>query len=488
MRKKIKPLVLALLLPFVVCAQEPSLDTLMNHVRRLSSARFEGRLAGTEGFDAAAQYVTHVLARYGVQPYQGDWEQMFEIERNQIENCTFRTYVNANDTRTVYVLGKDFACAGMTGRGYADASVVFCGYGIDDPTFNEYAKVDAQGKIVMVISGVPSFLPSSVTDRYASLRDKARVAQRHGACGLVVINMSNSCPPNEVQTKVYSGELPHLPTFPIIQPHRVCGERLLQGERFGLDSVVSALQGSMKPQSFHLRKKFEIEVNALYHPAALTENIVGYIPGSDPKYAREYIVVGAHLDHVGMQGRTCIFPGADDNATGVAALLETARLMQFVEDKPKRNVVFVLFSGGESQHVGSQIFVSNFSPLKRIEAFVGIESVGRGDSLAVLGNNQYPALWDLAARMDSTHTQSMVHGYKTDPRGDAASFNYIGIPSITITNFNGNKHNHVPSDIAENVDRQFLLKAAKLSFEVVYELSSGEYQGRSRASRRFRFE
>lgn len=472
-----------------VSAQEASLDTLLSHIRELSSSKYEGRLSGTDEYLQAADYVTQALERYGVKPYKGEWAQYFETECNKIENCTFNSYVNSNDTREVYVLGRDFCCAGMTGRGYADAPVVFCGYGIDNGAFNEYADVDAKGKIVMVLSGVPSFLPSAVTDKYVQLRDKARVARAHGACAMVVVNMSPSCSPYDVQGTVYNGELPHLPTFPILQSTRDCGDRLLQNEKMTLEEAVHKIGDSRTPQSFHLRKKFEVDVNAKYHPAALTTNIIGVYPGNDPKLANEYVVVGASLDHVGMQGTTCLFPGADDNASGVAALLETARMLQYAEDQPSRPIVFALFACGEQQHLGSQIFVSNFKPLKNIEAFVNVTAVGVGDSIAVLGNKRYPHLWSVARKVDTLYCGNDVAvGMKTMPKGDAVAFDHVGIPSINITSYKGHRHNHVPSDIVENIDRRYIVKATQLLFETVLDLSFGEYQGRSNASKRLRFE
>lgn len=489
-RKKILTAVGAVLLSIASAnAQEASLDTLLSHIRELSSSKYEGRLSGTDEYMLAADYVIDALERYGVKPYKGEWAQYFETECNKIENCTFNSYVNANDTRQVYVLGRDFCCSGMTGRGYADAPVVFCGYGIDNGAFNEYADVDAKGKVVMVLSGVPSFLPSAVTDKYVQLRDKARVARNHGACALVVINVSPTCSPYEVQGAVYSGELPHQATFPVIQPTRDCGDRLLQNELYTLEEVMHKIDENHKPQSFHLRKKFEIDVNAKYHPAALTTNVVGIYPGSDPKMANEYVVVGASLDHVGMQGTTCLFPGADDNASGVAALLETARMLQYSEDQPSRSIVFVLFAAGEQQHLGSQIFVSNFTPLKRIEAFVNVSAVGCGDSIAVMGNKKYPNLWSVAKKVDTTYcTSDVAVAMKTLPKGDAVAFDHVGIPSINITSYKGHRFNHVPSDIVENIDRRFVVKATQLLFETVLDLSFGEYQGRSNASKRVKFE
>ncbi|MDO4217122.1 MAG: M20/M25/M40 family metallo-hydrolase [Bacteroidales bacterium] len=467
--------------------QQPSLTHLMNVVHDLSSSTYSGRLAGTEGFNDAAVYVIEELEKYGVQPYHGDWYQLFELECNQIETATLRTYVNANDTRVPYILGRDFVCAGMTGRGYSDAPVVFCGYGIDDASYNEYAHVDAQGKIAIILSGVPNFLPSNVTQHYRTMRQKARAAQRHGCCAMVVVNMANSCSATEVQGNVWSGDLPHMASFPMLQTTRACGEQLFGGERMSLQEAIDSIGNSHKPQSFHFRKHFELEVNTTYHPSELTGNVVGIYPGTDLR--NEYIVVGAKLDHVGMQGKTCLFPGADDNASGVAVLMETARMLQNADVQPRRSVVFVLFSGGEQQRLGSQIFVSGFRPLKRVEAFVNAECLGTGDSVAVLGNTYFPSLWEVARNMDSAFCAgTMAVGTKTQAAGDAAAFSMVGIPSLVFTNYNGNRRAHVPSDIAENIDRQYLLKATKLFYETVYELTFGDYQGRSSRSKNVRFE
>ncbi len=467
---------------------EVATDSLQKHVAELAAAVYEGRLAGTRGYERATDYVISCLKRYGVKPHNGEWLQWFETECNEVENCKFNTYYAGSDDKTVYVLGNDFACSGMTGRGYADAPVVFCGYGMDAPAFDEYASVDAQGKIVVVVTGVPmpNWLPSTVTDEYVSLRDKARTAQKHGAVALVAINLSRSCMPYEAQARVYSGGLPHLATFPILQPTRVCGEQILADEGWNIDTVLADMARDMKPKSFHLRKRMEIDVNAKYRPNALTANVVGVLEGSDKALKNEYVVVGAHLDHVGMQGETALFPGADDNASGVAAALEVAR--QLSAKRPKRSVVFVFFSAAENQYQGSRVFVSNFSPLRRIEAFVNIEAVSSGDSLVVYGDNRYPALWGIASNADTAGIHLMVRDEaKTNPKGDAVAFDAIGIPSIVITTLNGRQHNHVPSDIAENIDRWILTQSARLLLGTVKELGFGDYQGRSLRSRAYKF-
>ena len=255
-------------------------------------------------------------------------------------------------------------------------------------------KVDVQGKIVLCLSGVPEFLPGNVTNQYATLRQKAEVAKKHGAVGLVCINLSETCRSYEVQHQAYCGEGSHQATFPVVQPTMDMGRALLENEQMTLDSVIDELQNKLTPQSFHLRKKFEININAKYRPDAPTANVIGYLPGHDDRMKHELVVVGAHLDHVGMQGSTCLFPGADCNASGVAAVLETARLLTTYAPKDieynKRSVVFVLFSGGELENLGSLIFVSNFSKLKNIECFINAQCIGSGDSINVMGNKRFP--------------------------------------------------------------------------------------------------
>ena len=493
--------VFAVLAPTMAYAQEEvtkdtllraNTDTLMKHVRILSSSQYEGRMAGSEAFLDAANYCAEVLASYGVKPFQEEWGQYFQVEYNEIENCNFYTYVNDNDVRVQYVLGRDYVCSSMTGRGYTNAPVVFCGWGIDHYSYDEYGKVDVRGKVVLCLSGVPEFLPGKITDRYATLRDKAEVARKHGAVGLVCVNMSESCRPYEVQHWAWCGEGSHQMTFPVVQPTREMATALLADEQMTFDSVVNRLTETMTPQSFHLRKSFEININAKYRPNATTANVVGVLPGYDAKLKNEYIVVGAHLDHVGIQGNTCLFPGANDNATGVAAVLEAARLLTVNAPKEieynKRSIVFVLFSGGELQNLGSSIFFSNFPKLRNVECFINAESIGQGDSIQVLGNKRFPMLWNIASRNDSISTKSLVKGYRTMPKGDAAPFAQVGIPSLVFTGFMGNLNDHVPSDISENVDRDLMTKNASLMAEVIYELSLGDYQGRSQRSRRFQFD
>ncbi len=464
-----------------------STDTLMKHIVELSSATYRGRMAGTPGYDAAARYAERLLRHYGAQVT----EQKFELECNQVENCKFNVYTPGSKEKRVFTLGNEFVCAGMTGRGYADAQMVFVGYGIDNRAFDEYAKVDVKGKIVVVLTGLPEGhrLPEAVARRYQTLRDKARTAEKHGAVAMLAINTSAGSLPYEPQGRHYCGELPHLTTFPILHLTLDCGRELMEGELRKLDSSMVGISRDRKVQSFTLLKKAEIDVNALYNARAVTANVLGLVAGSDESYSDEIIVVGASLDHIGIQGETTLFPGADINASGVAAVLETARLLSQPDYRPRRSILFVLFSGSEQQYLGSRVFLTNYSKLRKVEAFVNAQNIGCGDSLAVMGGGRYPTLWGVAHDFDTAGSRLMAESEAvTSPRGDARAFDQIGIPSLVFTTANGMHHNHVSSDIWENIDRRILTEASQLMVKTVRELADGYYQGRSPKSKALRFE
>ena len=461
-------------------------DTIMKHIVELTSEEYQGRLAGAKGHNDAVKYVERVLKGYGMEVS----EQKFEVECNEVENCKFNIYLPGTKERRVFTLGNEFCCAGMTGRGYVDAQMVFCGYGIDNDVMNEYKGVDAQGKIVVVLTGLPegSWLPARVGDRYAQLRDKARTAEKHGAIGMLAINVSPSCQPYEPQGRVYCGELPHLATFPILQLTLDCGRELFNEELSALDTAIAAINKSHAPHSFALRKKAEIDVNAMYRQRAVTANVIGMLEGNDRRYKDEIIVVGASLDGVGMQGETCLFPGADVNASGVAAVLEAARVLSQEDFRSKRSIAFVLFSGSEQQWLGSRIFLRNFGKMRNVEAFVNAQNIGCGDSIMVLGDARYPTLWDIAKVRDTMNYNLIwSDGEKRAPRGDARGFDQIGIPSLVFTTHNGLQHNHVSSDIWENINRDILTKTTQVMVETVRELGGALYQGRSPKSKALKF-
>lgn len=465
--------------------EKVSADTMMKHIVELSSEVYEGRLAGTRGHERAVAYARRVLAGYGLKNIE---VQEFPIECNVVENAKFNAYTPGSKEKRVFTLGNEFCCAGMTGRGYVDAQMVFVGYGVSHHVYDDYKGVDTKGKIVVVLTGVPEWMPGSVAEGATTLRDKARVAERHGAIGMLAVNISPSCLPYEPQGKVYCGERPHMGTFPILQLTMDCGRELLTTEREALDAAVEGIGRDHRPHSFSLLKHAEVDINARYRADAPTHNLLGMIEGTDRTMKSEIVVMGASLDGTGQQGETCLFPSADVNASGVAAVLEAARVLSTTPYRPKRSILFVLFSGGEQQWLGSREFLMQYGRLKDVEAFVNVQNIGSGDSLMVLGDNRYPKIWSVAQSHDTMPSRRyMVHTEPTNPRGDARAFDMMRIPSVVVTTWNGLKQNHTTTDVWENINTTILLRAARLAMETVADLADGRYQGRTPQSKGYRY-
>ena len=261
-----------------------------------------------------------------------------------------------------------------------------------------------------------------------------------------------------------------------------CAREIMADQAIPLDSAMMRIARDGTVQSYSLLKKAEIDVNARYNPQARTTNVMGLLRGSDKHLSREYVVIGASLDGSGMQGETCLFPGADINASGVAAVLETARLLSKADYRPRRSVLFVIFSGSEQQYAGSRAFVERYPQLDRAEAFVNVQNIGYGDSVDVLGGFKYPTLESLVLDRDTVAGRMNVvrGGEPKGLRGDARALDAAKVPSVVITTTRGMHHNHTTTDVWENIDRRIITICSQLVTETVAELGEGLYQGRNR--------
>jgi Zn-dependent M28 family amino/carboxypeptidase len=169
-------------------------------------------------------------------------------------------------------------------------------------------------------------------------------------------------------------------------------------------------------------------------------------------------------------------------------VLEVARVLSDPEYRPRRSVAFVLFSGSEQQYLGSRKFIPDFPKLRHVEAFVGVQNIGSGDSVVVLGGGRFPSLYEVAWNRDTVAgRQNIVRGgEKNTARGDARAFEAVGIPSLMFTTQDGMHHNHTTTDMWENIDRRILLTTTTLLTETITQLGEGLYQGRSQQSRMLR--
>lgn len=456
-------------------------EDLIKNVRILSSSDFDGRLPGSEGYNRAANFVANKFSELGLKP-DGDekYFQYFNIEYNKIDSPVVFKAIVKSDT-TTYQLGKDFVLRGFTGSNDFTLPVVFCGYGISRPDLNydDYAGINVRNKIVMVFKQNPKWKINNKDWGTNYPREKSLIAKKHGAKGILFVSLPNDNKPQPLIGSVLHGDGEQPVDFPQLQISINAADNLLSRTGLTLSDFQTKIDEKEKPLSTVLMTNAVIKVKADYTKDAKTMNVVGMIEGSDPNLKNEFVVIGAHLDHVGSQAGL-LFPGANDNASGSSAVLEIAKAFVQGGLKPKRSIIFVLFAGEEQGLLGAKYFVDNWKKgYNKITAMLNLDCVGYGDSIQVGNGKSAPKLWDIANQIDKTSFKSMVERTWNGGGADATSFHEKGIPCLYFVTTNSYEHLHLPSDKVETLNPELFEKLVKLAHLTTLEIANGNYKRES---------
>ncbi|MFG6429408.1 M28 family metallopeptidase [Roseateles sp. LYH14W] len=376
-----RPLLAALAaLPSLVRAEpvrRPGADLarLQAHLRFLADPLLEGREAGTRGYDLAAAYVASQFAQWGLQPMgdAGSFAQAVPLKTAKLA-ATAPMLEICRDGRCERLAWLDeFSTSPDLSLARRDVSapLVFAGYGIHAPSFglDDYAGLDVKGRIAVVLAGRPPQIPSEEGAHFGNARTKRELAVRHGAIGVITL----STPRSEIVSPFHNNrrfvdnvsmdwqapdgrggsDIPGLQASALISV-QAAPKLLAALNRPYTQLVADAEAGRTLPRgdlglSAHL-------VRDSVHGQARSHNVVGFIEGRHPQLKDEVIVLTAHLDHMGRKGDT-VFPGAMDNAMGIAMLLEVARLHAQSPVPLERSVLFVAVTGEEKGFLGSAWFV-----------------------------------------------------------------------------------------------------------------------------------
>jgi len=381
---------LLLLAAFCACSTiridnpDISVKELNDHISFLASDSLKGRLPGTPEDRVAAEYILNQFADFGLQLFDSSGLQHYEVVTNmsigpgnQLQIGDYKA-----DVSEEYV---PFAFSESTSL---SASVVFSGYGFmieqDNLSWNDFAGVDISGKWVMILRGDPEIDNlSSPYISYSKDRDKAMQAKDLGAGGVLLV----SGPAFDQNDRLDDLEPRQSSTgIPVFQINRKIANKILHPAGETIEELEKKLINKRQPNSFELEMNIAGS-SELVQESVQTFNVVAILKGSDPMYADEFIVIGAHYDHLGMGGpgsgsrlqdSTGIHYGADDNASGVAAMIEMAEKLASGRDSLKRSIIFVAFGAEEMGLLGSKYFVEN-SPvgLDQIKAMLNIDMIGR---------------------------------------------------------------------------------------------------------------
>jgi len=462
--------------------KEAKVDTayLMNIVRELCSKEYAGRLPGSIGYNKAASYTAGLFKKYRISPMiETSYFQYFKVENNEILSPLKLQLLNKDESRKEYSPGKDFVCRGFTGTGIYTRDVVFCGYGISYPKqgFDDYANVDVKGKVVMIFKENPSWKFvidwPPVYPRY-----KALIAAQYGAVGVMLVSAPKNAKSTQPIGSISIGNITrqNMETTDIHISNSVANDFLKQ-KGYTIEQLQGIIDSTKKPFSFPLDTKVYAEIHTNYTKEAPTMNVLGMLQGNDSVLKNEFLIIGAHLDHVGSQGDELYFPGANDNASGVAAVMQIAKLLSENKKLLKRSVIFILFSDEEHGLSGSWYYANNpIVPLEKTVAMFNLSGVGAGDSIQVGNGTNAPVLWQMAHDIDKKTDNIMVGRTWAGGGSDASPFYDKYIPALYFVGTNGYQHLHLPSDKPETLNRDLFKKITKLAYATAWQILTGDYQ------------
>lgn len=448
----------------------------------LASDAMKGRFTGSPEERIAGDYIKNEFQLYGLKPaFNGSWFQEFpfveKVVMTKANSLTFEIKGKKENLKP----GKDFITVAYSGKGKANGELVFAGYGISAPKLNydDYDGIDVKGKIVVVMRYHPEHDSSkSEFEKYASFRNKATVAKEKGASAIILVN--GFAPKNDDDPLMelrYDGA-PAMKDIAVQQVKRNFVDDLFKSEGLNFSEAQKQIDASKKPSSFlfkYSKASLTAEVKEIEKKG---RNVAGMIEGSDPVLKSEYVVIGAHYDHLGIdqlkessmyKGKEpMIHNGADDNASGTTGLLEVAEKFAAMKGLLKRSIIFAAFSGEELGILGSTYMTNNFPVnIKNVTAMLNMDMIGRlneDNSLTVIGTGT-SSLWkDLLNKKNS-------YGFKLGMSdggsggSDHQSFSNKNIPVLFF--FTGTHSDyHKPTDDADKINTIGEASVANYVFDI----------------------
>lgn len=493
----------------------PSAEDIEAHMRFLADDALEGREAGTEGYDAAAAYVAEQLEDLGVAPAgtDGSYFQTVPLQRSYRvpEALSFAVTDTATGAELSFENNVDHVVVGSSraAESSVTAEAVFVGFGIVAPDLgrDDYAGLDVDGKVVVMLGGTPKGIQSEERAYYGSR--KTAEASKRGAVGIV-----NMATPTREQVYSFArlvgeGRLeaagmnwlrPDGDTYtlaPGIQAGATLsmegGRKLIEAAGRDFDALMEtaeaeggAVQGFALPQTISISQTSTLDV-------VESDNVIGMIEGSDPVLKNEIIVLTAHLDHIGISKsfeEDKINNGALDNAAGVSTLLDVARMV-LTGERPRRSIMVLIVTAEEKGLLGAEYFAQN--PTVDASRLVGNVNLDMPvltypfQDVVAFGSDRSTmasAVASAAAEMDMKLSPDPFPDQGVFTRSDHFRMVEIGVPAIFLaTGFeNGGeeawathfaKNYHRPSDEIDNgIDFESAARFSEVNARIALELAN----------------
>ena len=467
-----------------------SSERILADVRTLSGPAFNGRQTGTADDAGSAKWIAErflasglSLASLPVDPTsprrQGRGGAIglmtTLVTAPKIAPDPLLRISTASDSLTQQ-LGADYLPILDSPSAEVHGPIVFVGYGIIDAThgIDDYAGVDTANAMVLFLRGTPTYYKGTV-----SHADKVRFARQNGASAYLTAT-GPVLSPYEVRRGVtgkpsaFYGLSPPSESLPGAWISTALAEQILtapdQAQPSRLHAVQEQLNRSPATQSIGTGRDGALDWQTRLDEGLLM-NVLAFLPGNDPEKTEEIVVVGAHRDHFGRQAGL-LFPGADDNASGTAVMLEVARAMANTGARGKRTVLFVSFSGEEQGLVGSRLYLERpVAPISSTKGMINIDHAGIGNGRLTIGVTGFEKTVALEAGQTAGLTDTLdVYGYF--PGGDHVPFKEAGVPTVTIVSGGVHPHFHQPTDTADTINPDILQTAARYMLALTWQLAN----------------
>lgn len=476
--------------------QKPSSGALVSeerirkHVEFLASDKLEGRRAGTPAEAEAAKYIAKEFRSYGLEPAAKNFLQPFTFVSSVKLGAQNSFQIKTGSGARPLKVGEEFMPLAFSSSEPAAGQVVLAGYGISAPEhrYDNYANLDAAGKILLILRGSPD--GDNPHGRFAEytapgleVQQKTLKAREKGARGVVFISAEQDFKQDRLS------KLRHDLNFlsagiPAVVITRQAAESLLAPAGTTLAEAEKRAKESAAPLALDsARVEFKTDVVQVNGNSA---NVVGLLKGSDARLSSEYIVIGAHYDHLGLGGAGSlaereegeIHHGADDNASGTSAMLELARVLAANRARIKRSILFMAFGAEEVGLLGSAAYTKNpVVPLASTVAMINMDMVGRlRNTLSIGGVGTSPAWKPLIDRLNALAQPvggaiegvsrfNISLGQDGFGPSDHQSFYVRDIPVLFF--FTGSHDDyHKPSDTADKINAEGIRRIAEFVGEL----------------------
>jgi hypothetical protein len=444
----------------------------------LASPEFEGRLTGTDGYALAVRYASERFRAAGLTPGgpEGSFVQPFTVEANNVTGPMELRIEHDGWSGAPYRFGRDYVARGFTGTGRIEnADVVFVGYGLVDAEqgWDDYAGLDAQGKVALMFMGAPR--GSGNWGEKSRPRFKASVAAERGVRGILLIDDPGPATLSPIVSVYHGQEGEHQEQMPLLSIRNTIADDLLYGTSHTAVSLRQQIADTGSPFPLDLDTRVTLEAGAEYTAEATTWNVVGWVAGSDPSVADEYIIVGGHLDHVGQQAGV-VFAGAQDNASGSIMIMAMAEAMAKSAIKPRRSVCFVLFAGEELFLLGSEYFAANPPrPISEAVGMMNLDMVGTGPRLRMDGGASTPIFQQFVIDADRLHGGFDLEAQDPTPArpgaSDHSAFINAGVPTVYFHSSGAPGRGHTATDVPENIDYDAFYRTSLVVYLTLFQMA-----------------